>query len=25
MNRSLQRMAGTIVGACIVWAILAQD
>jgi uncharacterized membrane protein YccC len=25
MNRSLQRMAGTVVGACIVWAILAQD
>lgn len=25
MNRSLQRMAGTVLGACIVWAILAQD
>lgn len=25
MNRSLQRMAGTVVGACIVWAILVQD
>lgn len=25
MNRSLQRMAGTVVGACIVWAILAQN
>lgn len=25
MNRSLQRMAGTVIGACIVWAILAQD
>ncbi len=25
MNRSLQRMAGTVAGACIVWAILAQD
>ncbi|MDN5844476.1 MAG: FUSC family protein [Alcaligenaceae bacterium] len=25
MNRSLQRMAGTVVGACIVWAILIQD
>lgn len=25
MNRALQRMAGTVVGACIVWAILAQQ
>src|SRR3546814_14891304 len=25
MNRSLQRMAGTVLGACIVWAILAQN
>lgn len=25
MNRSLQRMAGTVVGACIVWAILVQE
>jgi hypothetical protein len=25
INRSLQRMAGTVVGACIVWAILAQS
>lgn len=25
MNRALQRMAGTVVGACIVWAILAQS
>jgi len=25
MNRSLQRMAGTVVGACIVWVILAQN
>jgi len=24
MNRALQRMAGTVAGACIVWAILAQ-
>lgn len=24
MNRALQRMAGTVLGACIVWAILAQ-
>jgi len=25
MNRALQRMAGTVLGACIVWAILAQS
>lgn len=25
MNRALQRMAGTMLGACIVWAILAQN
>ncbi|HWL29519.1 MAG TPA: FUSC family protein, partial [Burkholderiaceae bacterium] len=25
MNRSLQRMAGTVIGACVVWAILAQE
>lgn len=25
MNRALQRMVGTVVGACIVWAILAQQ
>jgi len=25
MNRSLQRMAGTVIGACIVWIILAQN
>ncbi len=25
MNRSLQRMAGTVLGACIAWAILAQN
>ncbi len=25
MNRSLQRMAGTVVGACVVWAILEQS
>lgn len=25
MNRALQRMAGTVVGACIAWAILAQS
>ncbi len=25
MSRSLQRMAGTVVGACIVWAILVQN
>ncbi len=25
MNRALQRMAGTVAGACIAWLILAQD